>query len=273
MKDRYLVFGNPIAHSWSPAIHAIFAREAGLSIEYDRCLVESEFETKVRDFFVRGGKGANVTLPFKEDAMRMVEVLTDRAKMAGAVNTLYMREGRLTGDNTDGKGFVADIRNQFGTLDQATILLIGAGGAARGVIKPLLDDGVASIAIANRTDAKSKLLAAEFATYGNVVSKSLSEVSDDCFDIIVNCTSSSVHNELPGIEPDVFSTARFAYDMYYRNEPTVFMSTALKNNPNLQVSDGLGMLIGQAAESFRIWTGYAPDVSAAMILIKREMFA
>lgn len=270
--DRYVVYGNPISHSWSPVIHQEFARQAGIEIEYTKCLVETDFPGVVRSFFSEGGKGANVTMPFKEEAMRTVEVLTQRARMAGAVNTLYIREGKLTGDNTDGVGFVTDIQRQYSHLKDSRVLLIGAGGAVRGVISPLFDAGVSSIKIANRTESKAQILADEFSTFGDVVASNLDDLSSNAFDVIVNCTSSSVHGELPNISEEVFKGAQFAYDMYYQRDSTVFMKFAVQNNPQISTSDGLGMLIGQAAESFRMWTDVAPDIDATAKLMKEKMF-
>lgn len=270
--NRYIVYGNPISHSWSPVIHQEFARQTGLDIDYSKHLVESNFSGTVKAFFASGGKGANVTMPFKEEAMRTVEVLTERAEMAGAVNTMYVRGGKLTGDNTDGQGFVSDLQRQYSELKNSRVLLIGAGGAVRGVISPLFKAGVSSIQIVNRTVPKAQKLADEFASRGNISACGFSDLSDSSFDVVVNCTSSSVHGELPGVSKRVFSHADFAYDMYYQREPTVFMRFATESNATIHTSDGLGMLIGQAAESFRIWTGVAPDVGATMLFMKEKMF-
>ena len=211
-------------------------------------------------------------MPFKEDALRIVEVLTDRAKMAGAVNTLYLQNGKLAGDNTDGQGFVSDLKRQYPSIKNAKVLLIGAGGAARGVVGPLFDAGVASITIANRTKAKAQKLVSEFDQLGTLTATSLTDLLDDAFDIVVNCTSSSVHGELPNISDTILTNASFVYDMYYQKEPTVFMGFAMQTNRNINVSDGLGMLVGQAAESFRLWTGFAPDIDATIEHVKKQMF-
>lgn len=270
--DRYVVYGNPISHSWSPVIHQEFARQSGIEIEYTKCLVETDFPGTVHAFFSEGGKGANVTLPFKEEAMRTVEVLTQRAQMAGAVNTLYMHEGKLTGDNTDGVGFVSDIQRQYHDLKGSRVLLIGAGGAVRGVISPLFEAGAGSIKITNRTESKAQRLAEEFSGVGDIAACSDAGLSNMSFDVVVNCTSSSVHGEVPIVSEEVFKDASFAYDMYYQRDATAFMAFATQSNSEIRTSDGLGMLIGQAAESFRIWTGVAPDIDATEKLMKEKMF-
>ena len=270
--DRYVVYGNPISHSWSPVIHQEFARQAGLKIVYDKYLVESDFPNTVRSFFADGGRGANVTMPFKEDALRTAEILTDRAKMAGAVNTLYLQDGKLAGDNTDGQGFISDLERQYPRIKNAKVLLIGAGGATRGVVSPLCDVGVTSITIANRTEVKAQKLVSEFAQLGKLTAVSFPDLLDKAFDIVVNCTSSSVHGELPNISDTILTNASFVYDMYYQKEPTVFMRFAMQTNSNINVSDGLGMLVGQAAESFRLWTGFAPDIDSTIQYVKKQMF-
>ena len=270
--DKYVVFGYPIKHSLSPAIHTLFAEHTEQHIEYDKVQVEGSFYDALRRFIDSGGKGANVTSPFKEDAFAIASELSIRAKTAGAVNTLIFENGRVKGDNTDGIGLVHDLVSQIGSISGLKILIIGAGGAARGVVNPLFDAQVTKIHLANRTPSKAEELTDIFSQYGDIQGGALNEIPlDEQFDIVINSTSSSVLGECPDINPSVFQHAKLVYDMYYHKEDTVFMEFAKSHAPNVQVSDGLGMLIGQAAESFYLWRGVRPELKPVVAKIKAQL--
>ncbi len=281
--DRYVVIGNPIAHSKSPQIHAAFARQTGEALAYERLLAPLDgFEAAVRDFIAAGGRGANVTVPFKLEAFALADRLSERATAAGAVNTLRFdrEDGRVSivGDNTDGVGLVRDIVANAGVaVAGARVLLLGAGGAARGVILPLLAESPAQLVIANRTLARAEELVVQFAeaasssvsastatatlasASASAVQLSASRFEDltGRFDIVINATSASLSSELPPVPASVFAAGGFAYDMMYGAQPTVFMQMAAQAGAH--VRDGLGMLVEQAAESFHVWRGVRPD--------------
>lgn len=271
--DKYAVFGNPIKHSKSPKIHAEFARQTGEVMSYEAILAPiGEFEKTLRDFLGSGGQGANITLPFKEVALNVVDELTERAKLAGAVNTVkLLADGKILGDNTDGAGLVADLVRHGINLQSKRVLLIGAGGAARGVIYPLFQAGVSSLHVVNRTASKAQDLANEFAELGAVSGSGFDAQFDDAFDIIINASSASVgNNELP-IAASVFKHASFAYDMFYQVDATAFMQQAAKYNTTISLVDGIGMLVGQAAESFSLWRGVKPSVEPVLALLNKEL--
>ncbi len=259
--DRYVVIGNPIAHSKSPDIHARFAAQTAQDLTYERVLAPLDgFATTVTGLIDQGVKGANVTVPFKLEAHALAGVLTERAQAAGAVNTLKFEGARIVGDNTDGAGLVADIVRNAGVPLRATkVLLLGAGGAARGVILPILHQRPAGLVIANRTVAKAVELAARFAVHGNIEASDFESLQRP-FDIIINATSASLVADLPPIAPAVFGAGALAYDMMYGKEPTVFMRFAVQHGAHAR--DGLGMLVEQAAESFFLWRGIRPDTAA-----------
>ncbi|BBN80043.1 shikimate dehydrogenase (NADP(+)) [Pseudoalteromonas sp. A25] len=269
--DKYAVFGHPIKHSKSPKIHQAFARQYDEQISYEAILAPLEgFKESVNTFFASGGKGANVTLPFKEEAFRLADKLTERAKLAGAVNTLKRIEtGELLGDNTDGAGLVADLLRQGACLENAQILLLGAGGAARGCIFPLLQAGVSCVVIANRTQSKAQTLAQEFSQFGKVVDCGLDNISNVDFSIVINSTSSSVTGDIPNIDPIHIQKCVFAYDMFYSDQPTSFLNWVATYNSSAQLVDGLGMLIGQAAEAYSVWRGKYPDVTKVINAFKQ----
>lgn len=256
--DQYVVFGNPIGQSKSPFIHTLFARQTSQSILYTAEQPEpTGFQAAAEVFFAAGGKGCNVTAPFKEDAFQFADRLTERAQLAGAVNTLKkLDDGEIIGDNTDGEGLVQDLLQNQVVLEDARILLIGAGGAARGVIKPLLDQNPAQIVVANRTKSKAETLSEMFKTYGNIDAASLDEVTES-FDVIINSTSSGLTGELPAISNAIFSSTSTVYDMVYKAGKTPFNQWALDCGVFVAY-DGLGMLVGQAAESFMLWRGLRP---------------
>lgn len=259
--DRYAVFGNPARHSWSPLIHAAFAKQCGQSLEYEAIEIPlDEFEQRVAEFFASGGCGLNVTLPFKSRAFDLSEGASQRAREAAASNTLLLREGRLFAENTDGLGLVSDLTQRLGgELAGKRILLLGAGGAVSGVLGELLRAGPAEVRIANRTVEKARDLASRFSSQGPVEGAGLDELSGQgVFDWVINGTSASLAGHslsLPGscVGPD---TA--CYDMVYGAKPTVFMQWCASRGAS-QVHDGLGMLVGQAAESFELWRGVRPD--------------
>lgn len=269
--DRYCVFGNPIAHSKSPRIHGRFAELTGNAMVYEARLAPLDgFATALQAFFAEGGKGCNVTVPFKEEAWRLAAVRSPRAAKAGAVNTLLLDgEGRLCGDNTDGTGLVRDLLQNAGVaLAGRRLLLLGAGGAVRGVLAPLLAEGPREIVIANRTVEKAATLAALFADEGPVRACAFADV-DGAFDVIVNGTSASLQGELPPLPAGVFAPGALAYDMMYGAEPTVFLRWAAAQG--VATRDGLGMLVEQAAEAFRVWRGVTPPTRPVLDALRAEL--
>jgi shikimate dehydrogenase len=269
MTDRYAVFGHPIAHSKSPAIHARFAQQTGEDLAYEAILAPLDgFADCVHDFVAAGGKGANVTVPFKEQAVALCATLTARAELAGAVNTLRFIDGGIHGDNTDGAGLVADLTRNLGVaLAGKHILLLGAGGAARGVIAPLLDYAPASLVVANRTASRAFELAAHFQQHGfSAVRGCELDALDSAFDLVVNATAASLGGELPAVSPCIFQPGAFAYDMMYGAQPTPFMTLAKTHGA--QVADGLGMLVEQAAEAFFCWRGVRPATAPVIAALR-----
>ena len=271
MKDRYLVLGNPIEHSLSPDIHAQFANETGQSIEYDRRLVDVDgFESAIQGIKKEGIAGANVTVPFKEAAYAVADESSPRAQKAGAVNTLVFREdGSIYADNTDGAGLVNDIKiNHERSITGKRILILGAGGAVRGVLKPLIDEDPASITIANRTIEKAALLRDIYDGEFPISVSGFEELSGQQFDIIINGTSLGLQGKVAPLPSGILSESALAYDMMYGDGSLPFQGWA-KNQDAELVLDGLGMLVGQAAESFYLWRGVRPD-SAAVIKAMRD---
>ena len=269
--DAYCVFGNPIAHSKSPAIHAAFAQQTGEAIVYERRLAPLDgFALAARGFAAEGGRGANVTVPFKLDACALATELTPRARAAGAVNTLRFDGDVILGDNTDGAGLVADIvRNAGVAVAGKRVLLLGAGGAARGVVLPLLQEQPAEIFIVNRTVATAARLVEQFqdaVPAGCALRAGGFEQPDGVFDIVINATSASLAGDLPPVPPAVFAANTLALDMMYGAAPTVFMDFAAENGA--QVRDGLGMLVEQAAEAFYVWRGVRPATQDLLALLR-----
>lgn len=261
MTDRYAVVGNPIAHSKSPLIHAEFARQTGQDISYSAILAPLDgFPGVVAQFRSEGGKGLNVTVPFKQEAWKLATRLTERAQLAAAVNTLkFEADGTILGDNTDGAGLTRDIsENQGISFEGKRVLLMGAGGAARGVLLPLLLQKPAQLVIANRTPEKAVELARHFAPYGQVEGGDYARLAGRQFDIVINATSSSLSDQLPPLPPDVFAPGALAYDMMYGKGLTPFLQFA-QDNGAAHLADGLGMLVEQAAESFFLWRGVRPQ--------------
>lgn len=272
MSDRYAVIGNPVEHSKSPAIHTEFARQTGQQIEYGRILAPLDgFREMALGFRDAGGKGANVTVPFKLEAFRLATNLTPRAADATAVNTLKFVHGRIIGDNTDGAGLVRDIQNNIGiAIERKRILLLGAGGAAQGVLYPLLDQEPVSLVIANRTLDKAlemqRKVEKRDVLSRTVTAHTFAELTGMSFDIVINATSAGLtDSELP-IPPGIFASDALAYDMMYGRE-TPFMQFARAQGA--QVADGLGMLVEQAAESFYLWRGVRPDTRPVIEQLRR----
>jgi shikimate dehydrogenase len=277
--DRYAVIGNPVAHSRSPWIHARFAEQTGEAIQYGRVLgTIGAFSADVHAFAQSGGRGMNVTVPFKLDAHALADTLTPRAAAAGAVNTLRFDAGPnagILGDNTDGIGLVRDIEGNLGVgLRGARVLLLGAGGAARGVVLPLFDSGLAALSIVNRTVSKAQKLVDHFSDAAHAANVRFSGGGADCveagpYDVIVNATAGSLDAALPDCDPGAFGPGTLAYDMMYSAEPTVFMRHAQKLGA--RESDGLGMLVEQAAESFFVWRGVRPESRAVLHALRLEL--
>jgi len=266
MADRYAVIGNPVAHSKSPWIHAQFARATGEDIDYGRIEAPPNgFARAVEAFRTQGGRGLNVTLPFKSEAFRFCAATSGRAAAAQAVNTLVLDRGRPWGDNTDGVGLVRDLAINLGRkLAGAHILLMGAGGAAQGVIGPLAQAGAAAIVIANRTVPRAQALAARVP---GATACSYEALAGRSFDLVVNATSAGLAGELPPLPAGLFGPGVLAYEMVYgRVTPFLAMARAA----GAQVSDGLGMLVEQAAESFLVWRGVRPETGPVLAALRAQ---
>ncbi|KIV65768.1 MULTISPECIES: shikimate dehydrogenase [Pseudomonadaceae] len=270
--DRYCVFGNPIGHSKSPLIHRLYAEQTGQVLSYEAVLAPLDDFTGCARAFFATGLGGNVTVPFKEQAFELADQLSARAQRAGAVNTLKkLDDGRLLGDNTDGAGLVRDLTRNAGLcLAGKRILLLGAGGAARGVIEPLLAEKPASLVIANRTVEKAEALARLFADLGPV-SASGFDWLEEPVDLIINGTSASLAGDLPPIAPSLIQPRHTAcYDMMYGKEPTAFNRWAASHGA-ARTLDGLGMLVEQAAEAFLLWRGVLPDSAPVLAELRRQL--
>ncbi len=272
MTDQYAVMGNPVAHSKSPFIHAAFARQTGQQLEYERLLVEpGTFASSVSDFFSGGGKGLNITVPFKQEAWELATIKSADATLAGAVNTLLLdHKGILHGHNTDGIGLVTDIlQNHAGVLAGKSILILGAGGATRGILLPLLQQRPARICIANRTVNKAAELVPIFAGHGNVNACGYPDLRGQSFDWVINATSASLQGELPPLQSTLLNGDAWCYDLMYSAEPTIFCRWAQQNGAH--TFDGLGMLVEQAAEAFLIWRGVRPQTDLVLHDLKAQM--
>ncbi|MBU2966203.1 shikimate dehydrogenase [Amphritea sp. 2_MG-2023] len=277
MTDRYAVFGNPIKHSKSPLIHKAFAQQLDQDLEYHSVLVaEDGFNSAVDNFLSpeSNGKGLNITVPFKEQAWQKAEWHSERAKLAGAVNTLYRNaSGQLCGDNTDGLGLVADItRNNGGEIRGKDLLILGAGGAVRGVLEPILAHQPARLVIANRTVARAEALAELFSGLGHIEVCSFAELQGQQFDLVINGTAASLQGEVPPLPDDLLRDGAWCYDMMYGAEVTPFNRWA-KAHGAAKAIDGLGMLVEQAAESFSIWRGVRPDTSELIQELRHQLLA
>jgi shikimate dehydrogenase len=272
MPDRYAVVGNPVAHSKSPIIHAAFARQTGEQIEYGRLLAPLDgFMRTVEQFRAEGGKGLNVTVPFKLEAFRYVTAYSPRAREAAAVNTLKFEDGRILGDNTDGVGMVRDIEDNLNfSLAGKRVLLLGAGGAAQGVTGPLLDKAPACLVIANRTPDKAIALAQrcqDRARNADIVGSGYDALEGRSFDVLINATSSSLRDDVPRLPAGIFAAGSLAYDMMYGKGLTPFLQWARREGAQA-LADGLGMLVEQAAESFHVWRGVRPRSHPVIEMLK-----
>lgn len=260
-KRRFAVFGNPIKHSRSPFIHAAFARQCNVSLEYRALRVElGDFERAARAFFAAGGAGLNVTVPFKEEACALADSLSRRAQQAGAVNTLWPDDsGALCGDTTDGVGLVRDMVANLGwQLQGMRVLINGAGGAVRGILEPLLRESPAEIHIVNRTVSRAETLAEAFSGLGTLTAGGLDGLAGREFDLIINASSAGLAGEAPPLPAKLLTERSCCYDLLYGAEPTPFMRWAA-HHAAWAVSDGLGMLVEQAAEAFYVWHRARPE--------------
>ncbi len=268
--DRYAVFGHPVGHSRSPWLHARFAELTGESLVYEaRDVPPGQFETALAEFLQAGGKGLNITVPHKLAAFEAAARLTPRARRAGAVNTLAVTPGGLLGDNTDGAGLLRDLQQNLGlALPGKRILLVGAGGAARGALGPLLDAGPCELVIANRHADKARALAADFSADGAVSGIGLGEAHGP-FALVVNATSASLSGAVPDLPDDAVGPDTFCYDMAYGSGPTAFERWARERGA-AGVADGRGMLVEQAAESFALWRGVRPPTAGVLAALRGD---
>ncbi|MBI4985284.1 MAG: shikimate dehydrogenase [Rhodocyclales bacterium] len=270
--DRYAVFGNPIAHSQSPRIHALFARQTGQNMSYEALLAPLDgFAATVGAFAAHGGRGANVTVPFKEEAFRLATRRTERAAAAGAVNTLSFAGGDILGDNTDGAGLVRDLKANLGCdVKGRRVLLLGAGGAARGAVLPLLQEGPAELFIANRTAEKAARLAVEFAARAGAGPQpeggGYAELGGRRFDLVINATAAGLAAAALPLPPGVFAAQCVVYEMLYGRD-TPFMAQARAGGA-ARIAAGLGMLVEQAAEAFYVWRGLRPATGPVLLALQ-----
>ena len=279
-KLYFAVIGNPVKHSRSPSIHQAFALQTKINLAYDRLEAPvDQFESTVQDFFTQGGAGLNVTVPFKQQAWELAQAhLSTRAKTAQAVNTLWMKNNVLHGCNTDGVGLVTDLARLGVPFKQARILIIGAGGAARGVLGPILDTDCAHLRIVNRTEARAtELIRSWQQTHPEATQRLSSGALDDAqhkngWDLVINASASSLGDTAPQLPEGLYAPGALAYDMMYGARPTPFMLQAIAQGAH-RSSDGLGMLVAQAAESFYIWHGIKPDIKPVLEAIRAELDA
>jgi shikimate dehydrogenase len=272
-KGRYAVFGNPVSHSKSPQIHTLFAQQFDIELEY--VAIEApldDFAGAVQRFRNEGGKGCNVTVPFKHAAWELADRRSGRAELAGAVNTLrFEGDGKIFGDNTDGIGLVRDLTINLDTrLYDQRVLVVGAGGAVRGILGPLLEQAPRELAVANRTPARAQELAQLFATVGPIRPFSLEGVGGREFDLVINGTAASLTGTVPELPDGLFATGALAYDLMYSDDGTPFLHWARDHGAGRLV-DGLGMLVEQAAESFALWHGLHPDTGPVFRALRPEV--
>ena len=272
MTDRYAVVGHPIAHSQSPRIHRLFAAQTGQDLSYEAILAPLDgFAVTLRRFVAEGGKGLNVTLPFKAEAFILADVCSPRASQASAVNTLTVgTDGRLWGDNTDGVGLVRDLKEGLGlTLFDRRLLILGAGGAACGILGPLLEEGPRELVVANRTAARAEALADRFHCLGPVLGTGLPALAGaGPFDLILNATAASLFDAVPDLPPGLVAAHTVCYDLAYGHGPTAFMRWALEQGA-ARAEDGLGMLVEQAAVAFELWRGVRPDTAPVRAALRQ----
>ena len=269
--DQYGVFGHPVGHSLSPFIHGLFARETGQHLSYRAYdVLPAEFVARVRAFFAAGGRGLNITLPHKPAAVGVADELTDRATHAVAVNTLALQGERLLGDNTDGVGLVRDLCDNLGlVITNRRVLILGAGGATRGVLVPLLCLAPATVTIANRTSERAAALAAAFADLGATQGMAFQDVGPEPFDLVINATSASLSGEIPPIPLGAIGPQTVCYDLAYGRNATAFVDWA-RACGCARALQGLGMLVEQAAESFRIWRGVRPQTAPVLAALQEH---
>lgn len=269
--DQFAVFGNPISHSKSPLIHQAFAEQTGIAHRYGRvCAPLEAFPDAIAAFFAQGGRGANVTLPFKQQACQFADELSERAALSGAVNTLKKcSDGRILGDNTDGIGLLSDLERLALIRPGDRILLVGAGGAARGVILPLLSAGCA-VTIVNRTQARAEELAQLFRQSGEIDACHFDQLTGRAFDLVINATSSGVSGEVPPLPVSLIDGQVRCYDMFYQAGATPFLHWCEQQGAQ-QRADGLGMLVGQAAHAFQLWHGVMPEIAPVIAQLKQAM--
>jgi shikimate dehydrogenase len=271
MTDRYAVIGNPVAQSKSPILQAAFARQLGHDMSYEAILATADtFHETVRRFIREGGKGMNVTAPFKLDALDLADELSARARAAQAINTLKFDDGGVYGDNTDGAGLVNDIQERLGVpLRGRRLLVIGAGGAARGIFLPLLETQPACFLVVNRTDGKARAIVGDHAERDKVEAGPIELAAGGRFDVVINATSVSLTGDRLPLPEDLFAEGSLAYELAYNKGHTAFMADAIAGGA-ARISDGLGMLVSQAAEGFLLWRGVRPDISEAMDLLRNK---
>lgn len=269
--DRYAVIGHPISHSWSPFIHGMFAKQTNQNLTYSRIEAAPEaFEREVGAFFQTGGKGLNVTVPHKQVAAFVARYRTPRAEIAGAVNTLICKDDGVHGDNTDGAGLVTDLtRNLRFELRDMRILILGAGGAARGVLGPILAEAPQYVELANRNEARAIELAKEFATLGDVRGCGFGDISESHFDLVLNATSASLQDLVPPVPRKAVEPTTLCYDMAYGKGDTAFTRWAKSVHAG-RAESGWGMLVEQAAESFYLWRGVRPDTKPVLEAVKDQ---
>jgi len=268
--NKYAVIGNPIKHSKSPQIHHAFSLQEKVTIDYQRILAEdNNFTSSIDDFFSSGGLGLNVTVPFKIVAFRQCQQLNEYAQAAGAVNTIsFDSDIGWIGANTDGIGLLTDLKKNLNLqLSNKNILILGAGGATRGILLPLLKEQPACILVANRTLEKASELVDTFSTQGNIECCGYQNIDTQEFDLIINATSASLNNEVPPIPDKTVGTETVCYDLAYSDKPTAFINWSTKLNAKRSI-DGMGMLIEQAAESYYIWRGFRPETKQVFELLR-----
>ncbi len=271
--DQYAVIGNPIAHSKSPLIHQLFAEQTHQALHYHAILAPLDsFAQTLRDFQQAGGKGCNVTVPFKQQAWQLVDKHSSHAEILGVVNTItFTKEGLMLGDNTDGVGLVRDItQNQNYSLQNKRLLLIGAGGAVQGVVKALLDEKPKQMFIANRTPAKALELVTKFAQYGPLRGGGFEDLAGQQFDLIINGTSAGLSQQALPLPENLLSVDGWCYDMIYGKSYTLFLQWAQQQHATRAI-DGLGMLVEQAAEAFFIWRGVRPQTEAIINQLRNDL--
>ncbi len=267
--DQYAVIGNPVEHSKSPDIHLLFADQTGEQLNYEKILAdEGKFSKAVTDFFANGGKGLNVTVPFKKDACEFVDELSDYAKHAKAVNTIYKNDdGKFIGDNTDGIGLLRDLKKTLRiSIINKRILIVGAGGATQGIIEPLLNEQPSELIIANRTVSKAEVIAEQFKEFAQnknaVKCCALNKIPKQPFDLVLHATSAGLQGNNVELPPEIIGPITCCYDLLYSDQDTPFMAWARSHNAE-KVIDGFGMLLEQAAEAFYLWRGIRPDTAMA----------